>query len=65
MFLIMLSHFEKFTRIFVYDECLNHFLGEDSFIFNFVNYGLVTKSPGVGCTFQEVRGEQQNAKRCI
>jgi len=42
------------------------FFGEDSFIFNFVGYGLVTKSPGAGCTFEEVGeggGGKQNVKR--
>jgi len=63
MFLIMLSNFEKITFFFVYDECLKHFFGENSFIFNFVGYGLVTKSPRIGCTFEEVRGEKQNVKR--
>jgi len=38
------------------------FLGEDSFIFNFVNYGLVTTSPGVGCTFEEVKGKNKMSK---
>jgi len=27
---------------------------ESSFIFSFVSYGLVTKSLGAGCTFEEV-----------
>jgi hypothetical protein len=27
---------------------------ENSFIFSFVGYGLVTKSFGTGCTFEEV-----------
>jgi hypothetical protein len=38
----------------VYDVCLNHVFGEINFIFNFVGYGLVTKSLGAGCTFEEV-----------
>jgi len=29
-------------------------VGESSFIFNFVIYGLVTKSLGVGCTFEDI-----------
>jgi hypothetical protein len=29
-------------------------LEESSFIFSFVSYGLVTKSVGAGCTFEEV-----------
>jgi hypothetical protein len=30
--------------------------GKNSFIFNFVDYGLVTKSLGAaGCTFEEVK----------
>jgi hypothetical protein len=28
--------------------------GEDSFIFSFVTYRLMTKSLGVGCTFKKV-----------
>ncbi len=28
--------------------------GKSNFILNFVGYGLVTKSLGVGCTFEEV-----------
>jgi hypothetical protein len=28
--------------------------GKNIFIFSFVDYGLVTKSLGVGCTFEEV-----------
>jgi len=28
--------------------------GRNIFIFRFVDYGLVTKSLGVGCTFEEV-----------
>ncbi len=52
--------FWKITWIFVYDECFNLFFGEDSFIFNFVTYEMVTKSPRVGCIFQKARGEKQN-----
>ncbi len=32
---------------------------EDSFIFNFVSFGLVTKSRGAGCTFEEVGDENK------
>jgi hypothetical protein len=35
-------------------------VGEVSFIFSFVSYGLVTKSLGVGCKFEEV---EQKTKR--
>jgi hypothetical protein len=38
------------------------FFGEDSLIFNFVGYGLVTKSHGVGCTFEKVGGESKMSK---
>jgi hypothetical protein len=38
------------------------FFGEDSFIFNFVGYGLVTKSFEAGCTFEEVGGEIKMSK---
>jgi hypothetical protein len=40
-------------------SALTIFFGEDSFIFNFVNYGLVTTSLGVGCTFEEVNGKNK------
>jgi hypothetical protein len=40
----------------------NAFFGEDSFIFNFVSYGLVTKSHGARCTFEEVRRERKMSK---
>jgi hypothetical protein len=39
-----------------------NFVGERSFIFSFVIYGLVTKSFGVGCTFEEV-AQKTNVKR--
>jgi len=38
------------------------FFDEDSFIFNFVGYGLVTKSLEAGCTFEEVGGESKMPK---
>ncbi len=38
------------------------FFGEDSFMFNFVGYGLVTKSHGAGCTFEKVGGESKMSK---
>jgi hypothetical protein len=38
------------------------FFGEYNFIFNFVGYGLLTKSHGAGCTFEEVGGESKMSK---
>jgi len=40
-------------------------MGEDSFIFNLVGYGLVTKSLRAWCTFEEGKGggARQNVKR--
>ncbi len=35
---------------------------EVSFIFSFVSYGLVTKSIGVGCTFEEVAQKTNRQK---
>jgi hypothetical protein len=59
MFSIKLSHFERTTWILVYDGCL---FGEYSFIFNFVGYGLMTKSHGARYTFEEVGGESKMSK---
>ncbi len=36
--------------------------GESSLIFSFVSYGLVTKSFGARCTFEEVAKEKKNQK---
>jgi hypothetical protein len=36
--------------------------GEDSFIFSFVTYTLMTKSVGVGCTFKKVALETKCGK---
>jgi hypothetical protein len=36
--------------------------GEGSFMFNFVGYGLVTKSFGVGCTFENVVKKKSKSK---
>jgi hypothetical protein len=38
------------------------FFGEYNFIINFVGYGLMTKSHGVRCTFEEVGGESKMSK---
>jgi hypothetical protein len=35
---------------------------ESSFIFSFVNYELVTKSLGAGCTFEEVAKKMKMSK---
>jgi hypothetical protein len=46
---------KKIHEFFVYDGCHNHFWRKKKkkFIFNFVDYGLVTKSLGARCTFEE------------
>jgi len=43
-------------------NALTIFFGEGNFIFIFVNYELVTKSPKVGCTFEEVKGKNKMSK---
>ncbi len=48
-----LSHFEK-LHDFLHMVSAIIIFGESNFIFNFVGYGLVTKSLGAGCTFEEV-----------
>jgi len=61
--LIMACVFESFQYLKKLHEflCMTgaFFFGEDSFIFNFVGYGLVTKSHGAGCTFEKVEGESK------
>jgi hypothetical protein len=59
--LIMTCVFECFQSHYHIFKELHEFLmgaitivGESSFIFSDVIYGLVTKSLGVGCTFEEV-----------
>jgi len=47
------SHFERITWIFAYDGCHN-FFEIYIFIFDIVDYGLVTKSLGARCTFEVV-----------
>jgi hypothetical protein len=54
MFSITLSHFERITWIFAYDGCHNYFFEINYLMFNIVDYGLVTKSLGAECTFEEV-----------
>jgi hypothetical protein len=54
MFSITLSHFEKITWIFAYMIGAITNFWESIFIFSFVSYGLVTKSLGARCTFEEV-----------
>jgi hypothetical protein len=39
------------------------FFEENSFTFSFVSYGLVTKSFGVRCTFEEVAKKKENVKK--
>jgi hypothetical protein len=48
------SHCHIFKKIHVFFMGAITIVGESSFIFSFVSYGLVTKSLGVGCTFEEV-----------
>jgi hypothetical protein len=38
--------------------------GKGSFIFSFVHYGLVTKSLGARCTFEEVAKEKMSKDEC-
>ncbi len=50
------SHCHIFKELYEFlcmMDALNIF-GEDSFIFSFVTYRLMTKSLGVGCTFKKV-----------
>jgi len=55
MFSITLSHFFKEKHRFLTSAIpIVEEVKEASFIFSFVSYGLVTKSLGVGCTFEEV-----------
>jgi hypothetical protein len=51
MFSIILSHFKELHEFFM---CALTIVGEISFIFSFVWYGLVRKSLGVGCTFEKM-----------
>jgi hypothetical protein len=37
-------------------------LGKNSFKFSFAGYGLLTKSLGLGCTFEEVAQKNKNKK---
>jgi hypothetical protein len=41
---------------------LSPFFGEDSFRFNFVGYGLMTKSLRAGCIFEGVGGQAKCQK---
>ncbi len=58
--LIMTSVFECFqSHCHIWKDFLNMMgaiimFGKNNIILNFVGYGLVTKSLGVGCTFEEV-----------
>ncbi len=48
------SHSHIFKKLHVFFMGTITIVGESSFIFSFVSSGLVTKSLGVGCTFEEV-----------
>ncbi len=58
--LVMTCVFECFqSHCHIWKDFLNMMgaiimFGKNNFILNFVGYGLVTKSLGVGCTFEEV-----------
>jgi hypothetical protein len=53
MFSITSPHFERITWILCVMSAITNF-EESSFVFSFVSYGLVTKSFGTGCTFEQV-----------
>jgi len=54
MFSITLSHFERITWIFLRMMGAITIFRKNSFRFSFVDYGLMTKSFGARCTFEEV-----------
>jgi hypothetical protein len=54
MFSITLSHFEKIHEFVSMKGSASTIFRKGSFIFSFVSYGLVAKSLGAGCTFEEV-----------
>jgi hypothetical protein len=53
MFSITLLYSEKnYMNFFVYDGGVLTIFGEGTFVFNFMGYGLVTKSLEAECTFE-------------
>ncbi len=57
MHLNVFNHIVTFLKNYMNFLCMMGSLtifGEDSFIFSFVIYRLMTKSLGVGCTFKKV-----------
>jgi hypothetical protein len=55
-------HILKELHEFLHIMCAMITFGKNSFIFSFVGYGLVTKSFGAGCTFDEM-GEKTKCQK--
>jgi hypothetical protein len=62
MFSITLSSFEEIYE-FLHMLGVVTIFGEGSFMFNFVGNGLVKKSFGARCTFEDVMGKKKFVKR--